>query len=397
MGYEAGTGGAAGLTPSAGGAAGLPPSAGGEDDLREILLLREMVESTQYLVRILDAGRNVVYMNRNMRERFGDTTGRPCYELFMRPENCENCVSSRALGSGMTENKDVMSGGRCFKLFSSPVTIGTGERFSIEIFCDITEQKQMELELLDHYKKLTSELNLARHIQHSMLPSDGVYWNALRLSTLYLPAEVLGGDLFDIIKVGKDSVLMYIADVSGHGVHASMLTMFLRAVVRGRLREAAKGMSVLMDSIMAGYGDLDIDPEMYFSILLCCYNRARRELSVVNAGHNCYPLIVRKNGEIEEITAHGLPVSKLGAREGTRETVTRLGKGERLVLYTDGIVEEYSRAERKAFGAEGIKDMLRKNLGLDGRALARGIVSAATEFSDAKAKDDRAIMIADVL
>jgi sigma-B regulation protein RsbU (phosphoserine phosphatase) len=358
----------------------------------------ELLDNMQYLVRIVDLNQNVVYMNRYMRDQFGDWTGQRCYEMFKYAAECENCVSARSWEGGRPEVKDVEIDGRFLRLMSSPVELETGQRYSIEMFYDITEQKNLEMELLEHYRKLTSELNFAQNIQRSILPVNGVYWNTIRLSSLYLPAEVLGGDLFDIIRISKDNMLLYIADVSGHGLHASMLTMFLREVVRGKHSAAAKGgLRRLINAIKAGYADLDIDPEIYLGVLLCYYNKHKRELSIINAGHNCYPLIVRRGGRVDEIKASGLPISKLSVDFDNEEIKTPLLQGERLVLYTDGIIEEYNKAEKKAFGAEGVKEILRENAGLEGRALAMMIVSAARDFSEDKPKDDRAIMVADVL
>ncbi|MDR1136521.1 MAG: SpoIIE family protein phosphatase [Clostridiales Family XIII bacterium] len=361
-------------------------------------LLREVLENMQYLVRILDLDHNIIYMNRYMREQFGNLTGKHCHEVFHRMQRCESCVSSASWNSGKPEVKDIELDGRYFKLMSSPVQLESGQRFSIEMFYDITEQRHLEEELLSHYRKLTAELNFARNIQRSILPEDGNYWNTFKLSALYLPAEVLGGDLFDIIRLNKDKTLLYIADVSGHGVHTSMLTMFLREVVRGKHSEAAKGgLRVLMDSMMEGYLDLDIDPEIYLCVLLCCYNRSKRELSILNAGHNCFPLIVRNDGTVDEIAAMGMPISKLGNCFENEEVTVSLDRGERLVLYTDGIIEEFNIEEQKAFGAEGVKAILHENIGVDGQELAMKIVNAARDFSAEKPKDDRAIMIADVL
>jgi sigma-B regulation protein RsbU (phosphoserine phosphatase) len=273
---------------------------------------------------------------------------------------------------------------------SSPIVLESGETYSVEMFYDITEQKNLEL-------KLNSDLQFARNIQRGMLPVDGLYWNSFRLNALYLPADVLGGDFFDVLRIDEDRSLFYIADVSGHGVHASMLTMFLRGVIHGKIQDAFTGLTALLNSLMNAFIDLDLDPEIYLSLLLCCYDKARQELSVVNAGHNCHPLIARAGGVVEEIDVGGLPISKLGRRFGHNEAKTALRPGERLTLYTDGIIEEFSRVGREAFGAEGVKEILRRGAGLDGREVADRIVSAAMEFSDVKPQDDRAVLVLDVV
>jgi sigma-B regulation protein RsbU (phosphoserine phosphatase) len=277
---------------------------------------------------------------------------------------------------------------------SSPVILESGEKYSVEMFYDITEQKELEI-------KLNSDLQFARNIQRGMLPVDGVYWDVFRLSALYLPADVLGGDFFDVLRIDEDKSLLYIADVSGHGVHASMLTMFMRGVIQGKLREAARDPMTLLASLMSAFIDLDLNSEIYLSMLLCCYDAPKEELSIINAGHNCYPLIVRDGGRVEEIEAGGLPISKLGRRMGHSEVKTPLRPGERLVLYTDGILEEFGDESdgksQKSFGVEDLKALLCRGADKSGKALAAEIAGAAAKFSGANPKDDRAVLIADII
>jgi sigma-B regulation protein RsbU (phosphoserine phosphatase) len=361
-------------------------------------ILKELVETMQYMVRILDSSNNVVYMNKLMRDQFKELNWRLCYEFLGKEVKCEDCVAERAWQSGKSEEKDIKRQDRFFKLMSSPVRLTSGERFSIEVFHDITEHKRIENELVERYKALTADLIIARSIQKGILPKDGIYWNTIKLSSLYLPSDALAGDIYDIIKINKDNYLMYIGDVSGHGVHASLITMFVKEVVRGNLQAAVGGLGFLLESLIKSYVGLDLDPEIYFSLLLCKYNKSKKELSVVNAGHNCYPLIVRKKGGIEEIKAKGLPISKIGGFIANIETSTSLSHGDRLVLFTDGITEEFNEEEQRRFGVEGVKAILGADGEIDGKELADRIVRSASDYSTTRfAKDDRAIMIAEIV
>ena len=361
----------------------------------DAMMLRDLVDSTHYMVRVLDADKNIVYMNKKMRDEFSELDRKVCSELF----RCNNdCMVRKSWDTGKSEEKVFCYGDRSYKVVSSPLTNSLGKRFSIEIFHDITEQKSIEQELIDRYKTLTADLNIAKNIQKRILPKDGIYWNAIKLSSLYLPSKALAGDIYDIIRINKDSYLMYIADVSGHGVHASLITMFVKEVVRGNLMAAAYGLDFMLNELMESYVELNLDPEIYFSLLLCKYNRSKKELKIANAGHNCYPLIIRRNGDVEEIKAIGLPISMLGNVATYTEVKTHLNRGDRLVLYTDGITEEFNEEEQKAFGAEGVRNILKSNAGLDGKSLAIKIVDSASDYSTVRlAKDDRAIMIADIL
>jgi len=203
---------------------------------KDIVVLRELVEHMQYMVRIMDSDHNIVYMNKQMRDEFQDLECNQCFEFLNKESKCSDCVVERARDSGEPEEKDVSIGDKYFKLTSLPETLSTGERFSVEIFNDITLQKRFELELLERYESLTADLCIARSIQKGLLPKDGLYWNAISLNSLYLPTDTLAGDIFDIVRINKDNFLLYIADVSGHGVHASLITIFVKEVIRGNIK-----------------------------------------------------------------------------------------------------------------------------------------------------------------
>ena len=366
--------------------------------LKDATVLRELVENMQHMIRIMDDEHSVVYMNKQMRDQFKDLECKHCFEFFSRETKCSNCVADRAWESGESEEKSVNIGDKYFRLMSLPVTLTTGERFSVEIFDDITVQKRIELELMDRYEALTADLCIARSIQKGLLPKDGVYWNTIKLSSLYLPTDTLAGDIFDIVRINKDNFLLYIADVSGHGVHASLITIFVKEVVRGNINAAAEGLGSLIEALVKSYMGIDIDPELYFSLLLCKYNKQKKELKVANAGHNCYPLIVRKKGNVEEIKVKGLPISRLGNTMDYSETSVHFNRGDRLILYTDGITEEFNEEEQKAFGVEGVKAILINSNVIEGTELAHKIVNSASDYSTERfAKDDRAILVAEIL
>ena len=176
-------------------------------------------------------------MNKKMRDEFGHTLGHICYQLLGREDRCEHCVTRETKETGKPVMKDIPIGAKYYSVFSSPVDTEDGQNYSIELMHDITEQKKTKDELMRHYEKLKADIEFAKHIQKRALPIDGTYWNMMEISSVYHPSEDLGGDLFDVIKMNSKESLMYMADVSGHGITSSLLTIFLRQMVRGRAGE----------------------------------------------------------------------------------------------------------------------------------------------------------------
>lgn len=359
-------------------------------------LMREVIDKMDYMVRIMDADHKVIYMNQKMLEEFGHTMGHICYALLGKEEKCEHCVTQESKETGKPDMKNVPIGDRFYNIISSPVSADNGENYSIELLHDITEQKKIEDELMKHYEKLKADIEYAKNIQYRTLPIDGVYWDALEISSIYHPSEDLGGDLYDVIKVNNNEVLIYIADVSGHGITSSLTTIFLRQMVRGRVSENKPGLKELLDLLQKGYNESGVDMEQYLTILFCLYNKEKREVTFLNAGHNCMPIIARNTGEVQQIEVKGMPVCSLEQILPHEEVVVPVGPGDRIILYTDGITEGFNE-NKESYTTERILEIVRNNVNLDGKALAQKVIDDAESFARKPSADDTAIMIAKVL
>ncbi len=358
-------------------------------------LMYDVIEKMDSMVRVMDEQDNIVYMNRRMREEFGDLTGCRCYELLRRDCKCFNCVALGCQQTGQTETKDVEFKDKTYRIFASPVNRNgsAGEaRYSIEIFYDITEQKKLEEENEAHYRKLKEDIHFAKQVQTRVLPKDGIYWNSIKLASAYEPSEDLSGDLFDVVKIDEQKSLIYIADVSGHGIRSSLLTIFLRQVIRG-MKEAAGDLTAVMDQLIGDYNGLHIGNEQYFTILCALYDKKEETVTLINGGHNCLPILVKENGEPEEILVKGLPVCGLLSRSNHQEVKVHAGKGDRLILYTDGIVEAGSPEGKEPFGLKRLLELIRREKGRDGKELAWDMIHEACSFANKKTADDMAAVV----
>lgn len=365
--------------------------------IKNTSLMHEVIDKMEYMVRVMDAEHKVIYMNQKMLHEFGNTKGQICYELLCRTEKCEHCVTSGSKETGQPDTKNVAIGDKYYNVMSSPVSTDDGQSYSIELLQDITEQKKIEDELIRHYEKLKADIEFAKHIQNRALPVDGEHWGIIHTSSAYLPSEDLGGDLFDIIKIEEDKTLLYIADISGHGVRSSLITIFLRQLIRGRTYEAQVDLHELLDILVKSYNELGIEEEQYLSVLFCIYDRKKGELTILNAGHNCLPIIIKKSGKIEEILVRGMPVCSLIKKSNHEQVRIRVQRGDRIILYTDGITETYSKKSQKPFGSEGIIRILKENPQLKGHELTDMIIKEVKSFTGMEPIDDMAILVAELL
>ncbi|MFD9326103.1 SpoIIE family protein phosphatase [Streptomyces sp. NPDC060065] len=200
---------------------------------------------------------------------------------------------------------------------------------------------------IDNARRYTREHTMAVTLQRSLLPRNLPEQTALDIAYRYLPAQAgVGGDWFDVLPLSGARVAVVVGDVVGHGLHA--------AATMGRLRTAVHNFSALdlppdellglLDELV---GRIDQDEEdsgaavTGATCLYAIYDPTSRTCTVARAGHPP-PALVRPDGHVEfpEVPA-GPPLGLGGLPFETVDLV--LEEGSRLVLYTDGLVEDRER------------------------------------------------------
>jgi sigma-B regulation protein RsbU (phosphoserine phosphatase) len=205
---------------------------------------------------------------------------------------------------------------------------------------------------------------LAVQIQKNFLPRADPDFAPYEISGSAQACRRVGGDYYDYIAIDPDRLAIVIADVSGVGVSASLLM----ASLRGALHERFPG-SVDLGRLAANLNDFvykSSDSHLFISFFLAILDRRTDELSFVNAGHNP-PLLLPARGEVRSLESTGLCLGMFPDQTYASGKL-RLGKGDLLCLYTDGIVES-RRGENLEYGEEGLAKKLREM-----RHLAAGVI-----------------------
>lgn len=194
-------------------------------------------------------------------------------------------------------------------------------------------------------ERYESELNIARQIQMSMLPTDFPTNEKCSLYAMIQPAKEVGGDLYDFIRVG-DKLFFMVGDVSGKGVPAALFMAIARAAFR-----FVGALGLPMEEVVGRVNDCLCDGnknDMFVTLFAGCLDVSTGELSYCNAGHN--PIVVIPPGgkafflEAEPNLAAGL-IADFPYKSGK----IGLQYGSRLVLYTDGVTEA-ERKDKAQFG-----------------------------------------------
>jgi sigma-B regulation protein RsbU (phosphoserine phosphatase) len=211
---------------------------------------------------------------------------------------------------------------------------------------------------------LAEELALARRIQLALLPPSLPELPGWELYGANTPSRGVSGDYFAVVTrtagpagVGgaRECVLM-VADVSGKGMAASLLTASLEAFAAGPIEDGLPP-----DEICAKLSRLlyrRTPPEKYATAVVAVIALDSGVLRYANAGHNP-PLLIRAGGAVEELAATGVPIALLPGA-GYQAAELQLAPGDSLLLYTDGIVEA-NDPDGEEYGNDRLADLCRRH------------------------------------
>ena len=265
------------------------------------------------------------------------------------------------------------------------IAIGPADfRLLADEFNSMSEQ----LERYEHNR--IAELEQARHIQANLLPVTRPAISGLHIATEYRPAQHVAGDLYDIFNLSHSRTGIAILDVCGHGISAALLTGVVKMSLHHRLAEKddlTQAMKLVNDDLLA------CTPEGQF-VTACVgvWNQEDQSWTYCAAGHPGGLLLTRNHTESLESTA---PL--LGVLAGTDwpANAVRLSPGDRVFLYTDGVVETgLAEGEVEDYNLEKVlNDCVDLNLSEQVATIMAGTIRR----SSGEIKDDATIVALEVL
>jgi phosphoserine phosphatase RsbU/P len=235
---------------------------------------------------------------------------------------------------------------------------------------------------------LARDLEQAAEIQQRFLPAVAPTVRGLDLSGHNAPCRTVGGDYYDFFPYEESRIAMVLGDVSGKGMPASLLMMGLQARVQVLIEEP-KNLADVMTRLNR-ITSANCPSNRFISLFFCILDGDTGELAFCNAGHNP-PLIVRKNGEYEQLKGGG-PVLGILPFIEYQEHRSRLDEGDVLVIYSDGVTEATNPAGRE-FGIDGLADAVVKNRNQPAAAILNAINRAVAVYTAAAAQADDITLI----
>ena len=296
---------------------------------------------------------------------------------LLHPEGAEGTsgliVLESSLGGRLFEEGDL-------ELLISLASVAALHLRNLELMQEALERRRLE-----------EELALARRIQRALLPDSLPALDGWDLHGLNVPSRGVSGDYYEVVErsAGRECVLM-IADVSGKGMAASLLTVSLQALSEGPIEDGLPPEEI--SARLSRRLFKRTPPEKYATAFLGILETASGRLRYTNAGHNP-PLVIRADLTVAELGPTGVPLGLLAAAPYSAGTID-LAPGDLLVLYTDGIVEA-ADPDGEEYGLERLKRLCARHRAGTSAALAAALDRDLLEFvRGTPFADDRTVVLA---
>ena len=257
-----------------------------------------------------------------------------------------------------------------------------------ELARSTVRQNQAHQEVASLLHRHEQEIGEARSIQEGFLPKTIPQLPGYELASAWQSARIVGGDYFDVLSFGGETLGLCIADVAGKGLPAALLMSNLQAAVRG-LASA----DLPSDELCARLNALlcrNMASDRFITFFYAHLDGASRVLQYVNAGHNP-PIVLHQDGSHYRLTEGGGVFGVFPDQRFALGT-TRLDPGDRVVLYTDGVTEA-SDPDYEEFGEERLIRLLQENAASTANELQGKILQAAGDFCRGRWHDDATLLV----
>jgi hypothetical protein len=255
-------------------------------------------------------------------------------------------------------------------------------------FCaSVADQAAVALENL-RLRRRGAEVDMALEIQRHLLPKDLPSVAGYGIAARWQPSRTVAGDYYDVLPLDDGRLGLCIADAAGKGMPAALMMSNLQAAVRALAPPAPPPADLCrqLNDILSG----SVAAGKYISFFYADLDPRTGAIRYCNAGHN-RPLLLRADGSAERLAEGGAVLGAFPDRSYVGAAV-EVARGDRLVMYTDGVTEAESPGGEE-FGEARLLEVLRANASAGAEAIDRAIVDAVSTFSPGDLRDDATLLV----
>jgi sigma-B regulation protein RsbU (phosphoserine phosphatase) len=241
----------------------------------------------------------------------------------------------------------------------------------------------------EQLSEIKKELEVARRIQLSILPAEFPSSGRFQIAARYIPMTSVAGDFYDFIVADDTRAGLLIADVSGHGVPAALIASMVKLAATSQRSHAHDPAKVLFGMNSALYGNTQ---SQFVTAAYLYLDAQAREFRYSAAGHP--PMLLLRDGKVVEIAENGLMLAVFDFAKYDA-LAQPLYPRDRLVLYTDGIVEA-SNAAGEFFGQENLTKLLKDTTAFSAHQAVDHIIHCVQKWSNSQ-DDDLTVLVCDYI
>jgi sigma-B regulation protein RsbU (phosphoserine phosphatase) len=222
-----------------------------------------------------------------------------------------------------------------------------------------------------------------------LLPKSIPELKGYELAGTSIPAQVVGGDYFDFIRLERGRMGVCLGDVSGKGMPAALLMANVQATLRGQTLLDGDVASCIRRSNRLLFESTP--PEKFVTLVYGALDPSDHSFRFTNAGHD-HPCLFRQKGKTVRLESGGIVLGILPDYDYESGAIS-FGAGDVLVIYSDGVVESMNAANEQ-FGLDRLTGVITANLSGSARGILSAIVDAATKHAGAAPQyDDMTVVV----
>jgi phosphoserine phosphatase RsbU/P len=230
-------------------------------------------------------------------------------------------------------------------------------------------------------QRMEQELKIAREIQQALIPRGFRDFPYFAAAGVHTPCHAVGGDYLDVFPIDEDRTAILVADVSGKGIGAALLTTMLQGALTG-MTIGADPVRVIqnINRFLCEHAEVERYATMFFGVL-----HANGALTYICAGHPS-PLILRGGEVVELVTDRSRPIGLMLDAEFS-SAATKLEHGNTLVLFSDGVTEAMN-PEEEVFGVARLRDALAGRDKASLEQLQEAVLQSVVNFTRGASQSD---------
>jgi serine phosphatase RsbU (regulator of sigma subunit) len=259
-----------------------------------------------------------------------------------------------------------------------------------EVSRDIEAQRRAAAERIESERRATHEMEIAKQVQARLFPQRLPELRTLDYAGACIQAREVGGDYYDFLELGSGRLGLVVGDISGKGIAAALLMAHLQASLRSQCAIASDQPQLFLRSVNQLFRE-NSPESAYATLFFAEYDDDARRLRYASCGH-LSALLLRKDGSLDRLTSTGTALGLFSDWECSIAE-SRLGSGDALAIYSDGVTEAFDEAGAE-YGEARLADVLRRHAAGPASAAVTAIVADVQAFSREGQRDDITLIVA---